>query len=231
MEQAFKGFTPQTAEFFLGLSMNNNKAFFHSHKAGFQQFVQEPLMALARDLEPLMLSIDPELETRPVQGKALARLHRDTRFSKDKAPYRNHLWLVYRRPCEGNTQCLGFYFDISAFDVSWGMGMYAPYRMRMDEIRRNILAKPGDFSALVRHSSFTGRFVLEGEAYKRPVVNTGDPVLLDWCNRKCVAAVHEQPLDSLAFSPKLGCMVEADFKVLAPVYRLLRGMSPICIKN
>ncbi|MFZ5974628.1 MAG: DUF2461 domain-containing protein [Bacillota bacterium] len=224
MEQAFKGFSPQTAEFFLQLAVNNNKAFFNAHRAVFQEFVLEPLIALARDLGSLMHSIDPEFETRPVQGKALARLRRDTRFTKDKAPYRDNLWLGYRRPYEGNAECLGFYFDISAFGVSWGMGMYAPYRARMDEIRRNILARPGEFSAMVMQPSFTERFVLEGEAYKRPLVPTGDSVILDWCNRKCVAAVHDQPLDATAFSSRLGRVVEADFKALAPIYRLLRGM-------
>ena len=231
MRQAFQGFSPQTSEFFIGLAMNNHKAFFDSHSAVFQQSVAEPLLALARDLEPLMRTIDPEFETRPVQGKALARLRRDTRFTKDKTPYRDHLWLGYRRTEEGNTQCLGFYFDITALDVSWGMGMYAPYRPRMDELRKSMLAKPGSLLALAGQPPFTERFVLEGEAYKRPVVKTEDPLISDWCNRKYVAAVHAQPLDSSAFSPELGRIVAADFRVLAPLYRLLRGMPPLCIKN
>lgn len=232
MEQAFPGFAPQTAEFFFGLAVNNHKAFFHSHETVFRRFVLEPLTALACDLEPLMQAIDPVFETRPVQGKALARIRRDTRFTKDKAPYRDHLWLGYRRPREGNTQCLGFYFDISAYEVSWGMGMYAPYRPRMDELRKNILAQPKIFTEMVCHPSFTGRFVLGGEPYKRPVLKPlDDSVLFDWCNRKYVYADHTQKLDSVAFSPALGQIVWEDFAVLGPLYRLLRGMSPLRIKN
>lgn len=231
MKQAFSGFSPQTAEFFLGLAVNNNKEYFELHKAGFEQHVLAPLVVLARDLAPHMQLIDPAFETRPVQGKAIARLRRDTRFTRDKAPYRTNLWLGYRRPSERNSMCLGFFFDVSAFSVSWGMGMYGPYRPLMEEVRGHILQKPREFTALVRGKDFIKRFELEGEKYRRPVLREGGEEVLDWCNRKYVALVHDQPLDASAFSPALGQAVKDDFILLAPLYRLLRGMPPIRIKD
>ena len=231
MEQAFSGFSPQTAEFFLGLAVNNSKEYYRAHKAGFDRHVIQPLTALARDLEPLLQKIDPGFETRPVQGKAIARLRRDTRFTKDKTPFRTNLWLGYRRPSEENSRCLGFFFDVSAFNVSWGMGMYAPYRPLMEEVRGRILQKPREFAALVGREAFTGRFALEGEAYRRPVLREGRPEVLDWGNRKYVAAIHAQPLDASAFSADLAQAVWADFLLLAPLYRLFRGMAPIRIEE
>ncbi len=226
MERSFQGFSPQTAEFFMGLALNNNKAYFEAEKDRFKRFVQEPLLALARDLEPLMLDTDPEFETRAAQGKALARIRKDTRFTRDKSPYRCNLWLGYRRSYEGNTECLGFYFDVSAHAVSWGMGMYAPYRLRMDELRKNILKAPGAFLALTGQPRLAERFTLEGEHYRRPLIKEGDPAVLDWCNRKYAVLVHEEPFGAQAFSPALGRAVEDDFSALAPLYRLLRGMPP-----
>jgi len=229
LEQAFSGFSAQTAEFFLGLAVNNNKEYFQSHKDACNRYLIEPLIALAHDLESLMQRIDPEFETRPVQGKAIARLRRDTRFSKDKAPYRTNLWLGYRRQAEENARSLGFFFDVSAFDVTWGMGMYAPFRPLMEQVRKNILLNTREFTALIKQKGFSDRFVLEGEAYRRPVLREGSPEALDWCNRKYVAAVHAQPFDATAFSPALGQAVLTDFYQLAPLYRLFRGMTPIRI--
>ena len=92
----FKGFTDQTFEFFMAIRFNNNRDFFQANRDWYQCAVREPCLALAEALIPVMEDVDPDLETRP--WKAVSRINRYIRFSRDKSPYRDYMWLGYRHP-------------------------------------------------------------------------------------------------------------------------------------
>ena len=94
----FTGFPEETMQFFLDIRFHNDKAYFAEHKARYERDVKAVFHAFIEDLAPEMQKIDPLMEIRPY--KCLARIHRDTRFSKDKSPFRDHLWLCFRRAAE-----------------------------------------------------------------------------------------------------------------------------------
>ena len=85
----FTGFTDETIQFFLDLKFHNSTEFFHSQHDRYLETVQSPFYEMIREMAPAMLKIDPEMEIRPF--KCLSHIHRDTRFSRDKSPYRDHL--------------------------------------------------------------------------------------------------------------------------------------------
>ena len=207
----------------MGVAFNNNKEYFEMHRHEFELYVKQPLLCIAKDIQPLMDKIDDELETRPMQDKALARIRRDTRFSKDKSPYRDYLWLGYKRTGEANNQSIVFYVSVSAFEVKWGMGLRSPYKPCMDKVRTHILNKPAKFKKALNAIYFENRFTNVGQEYKRPVVKHDDKVIADWCNRKNFAVVHSQVFDSRVFERSLVQKIRDDFIKLAPLYRLLRG--------
>ena len=91
----FTGFTDETIQFFLDLRFHNYTEFFHEQHDRYIETVQRPFYELISDLAPVALKIDPSMEVRP--HKCLSRIHRDTRFSKDKSPYRDHLWFLFRQ--------------------------------------------------------------------------------------------------------------------------------------
>ena len=86
----FNGFPEATEQFFLELKFHNDQTFFHANHDRYVESVQKPFYSFIDDLMPTLLEIDPRMEPRP--HKSLARIHRDTRFTKDKSPYRDHLW-------------------------------------------------------------------------------------------------------------------------------------------
>ena len=92
----FQGFTEQTFEFFMAIRFNNNREFFLENHDWYQSSVRTPCLDLASALGDAVNALDPELETRPT--KVLSRINRDVRFSNDKSPYRDYLWLAFRRP-------------------------------------------------------------------------------------------------------------------------------------
>ena len=92
------------------------------------------------DLAPDMLKIDPQMEVRP--HKCLSRIHRDTRFSRDKSPYRDHLWFLFRRAGEPREKSLFYYFELGPDRLSWGMGFWDENREALDLFRKRMRANP-----------------------------------------------------------------------------------------
>lgn len=98
----FQGFTEQTFEFFMAIRFNNNREFFLENHDWYQSSVRTPCLDLAAALGESVNALDPELETRPT--KVLSRINRDVRFSNDKSPYRDYLWLAFRRPARSGAR-------------------------------------------------------------------------------------------------------------------------------
>ena len=116
----FTGFTDETVQFFLDLKFHNSTEYFHQHHDRYVETVQQVFYSFIDELAPDMLKIDPEMEVRP--HKCLSRIHRDTRFSKDKSPYRDHLWLLFRRAAEPREKALMYFFEFGPDRLNWGMG-------------------------------------------------------------------------------------------------------------
>jgi uncharacterized protein (DUF2461 family) len=92
----FKGFSPKTLKFLRGLKANNSKAWFQAHRADYEEYALQPLRYLVTDLGDFMLDIDPYFEITPSVNKTISRIYRDTRFSKDKSPFRSTVWFTFK---------------------------------------------------------------------------------------------------------------------------------------
>jgi uncharacterized protein (TIGR02453 family) len=78
----FAGFGPGAFAWFSGLEDDNSRAWFSAHRAAYDAEVRGPLTALLEELAA------------PGDGVHVARQHRDTRFTKDKAPYKTRSYGV-----------------------------------------------------------------------------------------------------------------------------------------
>ena len=97
MHYKFDGFSKDSLKFLRDLKENNNKAWFESHRLEYQKFLLEPFRHLVGEMGEFMLTIDPYFEISPKINKTISRIHKDTRFSKDKSPYKTTMWITYRR--------------------------------------------------------------------------------------------------------------------------------------
>ena len=162
----FSGFTDETVQFFLDLKFHNNSEYFHMNHERYVEVVQEPFYKLINELAPDMLRIDPMMEVRP--HKCLSRIHRDTRFSKDKSPYRDHLWFLFRRAAEPREKSLFYFFEFGPDRLDWGTGIWGENRELMDLFRKRIRANPDGTMALLRDLDLEKRkLYLGGNCFKR----------------------------------------------------------------
>ena len=82
-------FSDRSFRFLRALARNNNREWFHAHKADYEQYIREPFRDLMLELQPALARISPHFRADPRgNGGSLFRIHRDTRFSNDKSPYK-----------------------------------------------------------------------------------------------------------------------------------------------
>ncbi|MBF0261452.1 MAG: DUF2461 domain-containing protein [Magnetococcales bacterium] len=214
------GFTPDTIRFLLDLRENNNKTWFTDHREAFDRHVLNPMAELVGELGPAMLDIDPDIETRPLVGKTIARVHRDTRFSRDKSPYRTNLWFSFKRLSKNWQENPAFFFDLGIEQCHYGMGFYAASRATMDNLRARIDDTPEAFWEATAPARNQNRFTLAGEMYKKSLNPTLTPELADWYQRKTLYFMRREPVGADHFGPGFASRLREDFATLAPLYQL-----------
>ncbi len=220
----FTGFPEETIQFFLSLRFNNQLSFFDAHKEEYLRHVQAPFYAFIDQMAPIMRNIDPAMEVRP--AKCLARIRRDTRFTKDKSPFRDHLWLLFRKASEPRDGSLMYWFEVSPEEVNWGLGFWGENRPAMDMMRRRMAATPRAFLELIEqchlpeHSLFLG-----GDAFKRMAIPEQiPPALKPWYLAKHFYVQRSSTHFPWIYSSDIVKHVAEDYQCLAPLYRTFRGM-------
>src|SRR5258708_35178468 len=91
----FSGFSPKSLAFLRSLARNNRRAWFQPRKEEYEALIKLPMMELVSALNAEFLRFAPQYITAP--PKATYRLYRDTRFSKDKTPYKTHIAGIFSR--------------------------------------------------------------------------------------------------------------------------------------
>ena len=132
-----KHFSPEALAFLRSLHRNNRREWFTPRKPIFDAQIKAPMLALIAELNEAMLAFAPE-HIRPPQ-KALLRIYRDTRFSNDKTPYKQHVAAWWSRDGLPKTSGAGFYFHIGHNEVAIAAGVYMPQPDQLLAIRRHLL--------------------------------------------------------------------------------------------
>ena len=221
----FTGFTEETIQFFLDLKFHNNTAFFHEQHDRYVKDVQHVFYDMIGDLGPDMLKIDPGMEIRPY--KCLSRIHRDTRFSKDKSPYRDRLWFLFRKAGEARDKALFYYFELGPDRLSWGMGFWGENREALDLFRKRMRADPDRMQSLLDSMNLkTHSLFLDGTVHRKMTVPPEIPDQLKrWYLAKEMYIGKAHPDYRMIYSEKILKEVRKDFLTLAPLYRILNGCA------
>lgn len=220
----FQGFTDRTFEFFMAIKFNNNRQFFHDNHDWYEEAVRTPLRDLAADLSSAVEQLDPDLETRP--EKVVSRINRDIRFSNDKSPYRDYMWLAFRQPGLDRKITLGAYFDISCQGASYGFGIYNEHRPYMNGLRQRLATDEENFLSL--WLPVKDRFALCGNRFKRMAVPDGlHEETINWYTLKGFWVEKEIMDFDLLMSPALTDEIREGFEALTPLYRYLKEIPEI----
>ena len=143
----FAGFTPEATRFFAELSDNNERAWFLENKARYDNHVVAPFRAL---LEAVMLGLAAhEIPLGGDPAKALFRIHRDVRFSKDKRPYKTHAGAVLARDGGKSPDSGIVYIHLDPTGSFIAAGFYMPEPAKLGAIREAIFVEPQRFQSVL----------------------------------------------------------------------------------
>ena len=139
---AFSRFDPAALTFLRGLKRNNAKPWFEERRPTYEREILAPLRLLAEELDVRFAKLAPEFVAPP--KRALFRIHRDVRFSRDKSPYKTHaaLWVFHRdagrgvgRDAHGGA---GFYFHLEPGASLVAGGFWMPPRPLLSTLRERL---------------------------------------------------------------------------------------------
>jgi uncharacterized protein (TIGR02453 family) len=137
MKSTFSGFPREGISFLRALKKNNDREWFNPRKATFEATVKQPMIELVTALHREMLRFAPQYVGEP--AKCVYRIYRDTRFSKDKTPYKTYASALFlRQGFDKYTGGAAFYFAVSPENIEVAGGVYSPDREVLLAVRRHI---------------------------------------------------------------------------------------------
>lgn len=202
-------------KFLKELRANNDREWFNAHKEWYLEVKGEidlfaaQLIARISEFDPEALSLTPD--------QCTYRIYRDTRFSHDKTPYKNHIGVVV---CPGGTKksyrCC-YYVHFEPGNSFIGGGCWCPPAPLLKEIRQSIYDNIDEYLGIVDAPQFKQLYGFPGHDMLKTAPK-GFPK--DWPYMEYIKP--KEYTVQKAFDDKYFCAsdiverIGADFQVLKP---------------
>ena len=219
-KRAFSAFPEEALRFLRALKRNNNREWFQKHKTNYEQHIKQPMTSLIQSLQADFQQFAPEVIATP--KVSAYRIYRDTRFSKDKSPYKTHIAASFPRTGLDKHEGAGFYFHLSTDELLIGGGMYMPLPEHLRAVRSHILEERRQFLDIVEDRKFRRLFgEIHGEQLSRiPRGFPADHAVADYLRYKQFLAGRNFPPE-FATAPRFYGAVLETFQALTPLIRFL----------
>lgn len=158
--------TQQSLDFLKDLAQNNNREWYHDNKKRYEKELKKPFENLVAAAITEVQKVDPEVNV-PAK-KAIFRIYRDTRFSKDKTPYKTHFSAIIGPGGTKNKMYPGFYLHVEPGMLMLGGGAYFLDTQSLYQVREFIMQNKNRFNTLITDPTFVTKYeTLRGEQNKR----------------------------------------------------------------
>ena len=158
-------FTPEMFTFLRQLKRNNNRDWFNKNKERYLADVQQPALDFIADVGASLRKISPNFvaDPRPFGG-SLMRVYRDTRFSKDKTPYKTNIGISFPHRTAKDIHEPGFYLHVQPGEAFLGAGIWRPETKTATAIRQAIVNRPAAWKKAVHAPPFSKSFRISSES-------------------------------------------------------------------
>ena len=149
-------FTPEFHTFFAGLEAQNDRDWYAAHKKDYERHIRDPFKVFVTDLIAACAERDPDFAGTEAKH-CIFRIHRDTRFSKDKTPYKTHASAGIA-PGGKKSSDPGLYFHADAHSVRIGGGAYWMEKDDLYILRERMASNPQAFNDLIADPDFVRHY-------------------------------------------------------------------------
>lgn len=231
----FTGFRPDAVDFLAELAQNNDRAWFQPRKAEYEALLKEPMEALVAALAEAFEARGVPLQADP--KRSIFRIYRDTRFAKDKSPYKTHIgasfpWVEDRgggsaAEMSHTEHANGAYFHLQPGENFAGGGMWHASKPVLDAFRQRILDDESGVRRALEDRAFVAEFgaVNSHDTLKRvPPGYPADHPMADLFRYKDVV-FGRRLSDDEVYSPSLPDILANAYAKASPVFRFLSSLD------
>jgi uncharacterized protein (TIGR02453 family) len=232
---AFEGFSPDAIQFLADLAANNDRAWFQPRRAEYERLLKAPMASMIAVLADRLAARGVPLDADPVRSPF--RIYRDTRFSKDKSPYKTQVSASFAwvgdgardtgRSHAGPVHASGGYFHLEPGNIFVGGGVWHPAPTWLQAFRARVANRPDELRSIVGALEFVDAFGSisdEGESLKRvPPGYPPEHPAADLLRMKNVTFGRRMS-DEEALSPELPTILADAFAIGAPLLRYLASI-------
>ncbi|MFM7443435.1 MAG: TIGR02453 family protein, partial [Tabrizicola sp.] len=133
----YAGLPRETFAFLQGLAAQNDRDWFEAHRPDYDTYWLKAGLDLIEALGPHCATMEPRLLAVPKLNQSLRRIHRDTRFSRDKTPYQPWLHLILSTGPAFN-KVPGMHIVLTPEGLGYGAGHYALDPAALDRMRQRM---------------------------------------------------------------------------------------------
>lgn len=224
----FTGFPAAAFSFLKGLAENNNREWFEARRDVYEGSLRVPMKALIEEMDSRLATFAPEI-TGTAKG-SMFRIHRDIRFSKNKAPYKtNAACWFFHRDSKGNVGQdavhggAGMYFHLEPRACFTGGGIWMPPPPALKRIRGALDVGHEEFNDIVQARPFRkmfGAILTEAMLKRTPRGFEADHPAAEWLKYQSFTAgcsLKQSEVTAVALADRL----EEVFRTITPLVRWL----------
>lgn len=165
----FNHFDDHYFRFLKQLKKNNNRPWFQENKARYESDVLGPSLEFIRAMRPHLKKISPHFDAIDKRvGGSMMRIYRDTRFAKDKTPYKTNVGIQFRHELGKDVHAPGFYVHLEPIECFLGVGIWHPESDPLRKIRQAIADDPRGWKRTRDNKAFQKHYELAGDSLKKP---------------------------------------------------------------
>lgn len=141
-------FTTATFDFLFDLDVNNSRQWMDDNRDRYEQHVKQPLYDFCDALaDPLRARVSAHLvSVGRIQGGSVFQIHRDTRFSDDKTPYKRNAGARFRHDlADADVHAPVLYLHLEPGNCFMGAGLYRPPVKALTPIRERMVEQPDEW--------------------------------------------------------------------------------------
>ena len=219
---SFNGFPKDFSRFFVDLKKNNNRDWFNENKSRYFDSVVNPMGAFIVAISSRLKKISEYYiaDPRP-HGGSMFRIYRDTRFSKDKTPYKTHAACQFRHQAGKDAHAPGFYAHFELDRLFFGGGIWRPPSKHLSIIREKIVDSPTEWGRIRASKLIRDRGGIQGDGLLRPPRGfDAEHKFIEDLKRKSFFVMAESD-PALMHSPELLNEVVAAFRAASRLNRFV----------
>jgi uncharacterized protein (TIGR02453 family) len=223
MNGQFPGFSSDLFTFLKELEKNNNREWFNDNKARYRESIVEPVYTFIEAMGQRLPHISESYIADPrANGGSMFRIYRDTRFSRDKTPYKTHVGCQFRHMAGKDAHAPGFYVHIEPHRVFFGGGIWRAPNPVLDKIRIAIVEHPDRWKKTINSKILLKRFGgIEGDGLKRaPRGYDPEHVYIEDLKRKSFLVMEDSDPDIILGSKFIN-EVDKSFTAASPLMEFI----------